>query len=45
MASSSRNGILIMAMAMAMAMAMVMVMAMATGMETRIDFNLNPQDI
>ena len=39
MASSSKNGILIMAMAMAMAMAMVM------GMETRIDFNLNPQDI
>ena len=43
MASSSRNGILIMAMA--MAMAMVMVMAMVTGMETRIDFNLNPQEI
>ena len=43
MASSSRNGILIMAMA--MAMAMVMVMAMVTGMETRIDFNLNPQDV
>ena len=41
MASSSRNGILIMAMAMAMAM----VMAMVTGMETRIDFNLNPQNI
>ena len=41
MASSSRNGILIMAMAMAMAM----VMAMVTGMETRIDFNLNPQDV
>ena len=45
MASSSRNGILIMAMAMAMAMAMVMVMAMVTGMETRIDFNLNPHDV
>ena len=40
MASSSRNGILIMDMATAMAMAMAM--AMVTGMETRIDFNLNP---